>query len=216
MEHYAALRRLLQPLRACQYDYDAQRLRRTLAETVAADATLQLFHPVGTLTGPDAFYTNAYEPLAHAVPDLERRDTIVLAGPTAGGHDWVGCCGYYTGTFTRPWLDIPPTGHFVSLRFHEFYRVVDGQVVEAQLIWDVPEMMMQAGAWPMVPSLGREWHVPGPATEDGLAVRDRDPGTSAKAFNTVLDMCQHLGKYATEGVAGMRLEAFWHPRCSWY
>ncbi|GIT70283.1 MAG: hypothetical protein Ct9H300mP28_00970 [Pseudomonadota bacterium] len=32
----------------------------------------------------------------------------------------------------------------------------------------IPEVMMQAGAWPMAPSLGREWHVPGPATQDGV------------------------------------------------
>ena len=63
-------------------------------------------------------------------PDLERRDYIVMAGPDEFGNDWVGCGGYYTGTFTGPWLDIPPTGHQVSMRYHEFFRFVDGKVVE--------------------------------------------------------------------------------------
>ena len=33
---------------------------------------------------------------------------------------------------------------------------------------------MQAGVWPMGPSLGREWHIPGPATQDGVMTADRD------------------------------------------
>ncbi|MFC6642720.1 ester cyclase [Sulfitobacter profundi] len=76
--------------------------------------------------------------------------------------------GHYFGTFLSPWLDIPPTGHLTHMRFHEFYRFERGKVVESQAIWDIPEVMMQAGAWPMAPSLGREFCVPGPATQNGL------------------------------------------------
>ena len=47
------------------------------------------------------------------------------------------------------------------MRFHEFYRIEDGRIVEMQALWDIPEVMMQAGAWPMVPSLGREFCIPG-------------------------------------------------------
>ena len=106
-----------------------------------------------------------YAGLRAAVPDLERRDTIVMAGPTHRGDAWVGSCGYYTGAFTGPWLDIPPTGQQFSLRFHEFYRIEDGRVRELQGVWDIPEVMLAAGVWPMAPSLGREWHVPGPASQ---------------------------------------------------
>ncbi|WP_164135137.1 ester cyclase, partial [Serratia marcescens] len=69
------------------------------------------------------------------IPDLERRDYIVISGQ-AEKADWVGCAGYYTGTFRASWLDIPPTGHQVSMRFHEFYRIEDGLVDECQAIWD--------------------------------------------------------------------------------
>ncbi|MDJ0827464.1 MAG: ester cyclase [Rhodobacter sp.] len=44
-------------------------------------------------------------------------------------------------------------------------RIVGGKVVKIQALWDIPETM-QAGAWPMAPSLGRECHVPVPATHD--------------------------------------------------
>ena len=56
-----------------------------------------------------------------------------------------------------------------------FYRIEDGRIVEMQALWDIPEVMMQAGAWPMVPSLGREFCIPGPASGDGIVREARDP-----------------------------------------
>lgn len=215
-DHYAGIRAAFQPLRLAQYNFTAETVRAALRDLLSGDAKVQLGCPLDTMEGPDAMWEQAYAPLLDAIPDLERRDTIVMAGPTPEGADWLGCCGYYTGTFVNPWLDIPPTGHMVSMRFHEFYRIVNGRVVEVQAIWDIPELMMQANAWPMAPSLGREWHVPGPASEDGLMAGQRDPELSQCALDIVLEMCDHLGKFATEGVEGMRLDTFWHPRCSWY
>jgi hypothetical protein len=86
------------------------------------------------------------------------------------------------GTFVRPFLDIPPTGHLTHMRFHEFYRFVEGRVVEIQTLWDIPEVMMQAGAWPMAPSLGLEFCIPGPATNDGMVPGpwDEAPPTRAR------------------------------------
>ena len=56
------------------------------------------------------------------------------------------------GSFLAPWLDIPPTGHLIHMRFHEFYRLEEGKVTEMQAIWDIPEVMVQANAWPMAPA----------------------------------------------------------------
>ncbi len=135
-------------------------VREALAQTLVPDAVVHMCHPPfgGDLTAGGWFDT-CFAALFHALPDLERRDWIVLAGPDggAGGDDWVGCGGHYVGTFAAPFLDIPPTGQFAHMRFHEFYRLEAGRVVEVQAIWDIPELMMQAGgAWPLAPSLGRE------------------------------------------------------------
>jgi predicted ester cyclase len=207
---------ILARLRAAQYDFDLRKLSAVVNEIFAPDCLLQLAHPLGTLPDRDSLVESVYAPLQHAIPDLERRDTIVMAGQTAAGDDWVGCCGYYTGTLAAPWLDIPATGKFVSLRFHEFYRVVDGLIVEMQSLWDIPELMMQANAWPMTPSLGREWHVPGPATQDGIRSEASDAEHTQASFELVLGMCEALGNYASGGVEAMNLERYWHPRCSWY
>ena len=139
-----------------------------------------------------------------------------MSGRSRIGQDWVGCAGYYTGEFVRPWLDIPPTGHMVSMRFHEFFRMESGKAIEMQALWDIPEVMMQAGAWPMSPSLGREWHVPGPTTQDGLFIKSDDEEHSARSLQLVGDMLAALGNFAEHGVEAMRLDQYWHPRCSWY
>lgn len=208
---------LIAPLRAAMYDFDLDRVRAVLAALCAPDVVFNLAFPFETITGVDAYVDTVYAPLLAAIPDLERRDHIVMAGPTPEGHDWVGCGGYYTGTFRRPWLDIPATGHVAHMRFHEFYRFNGGRIVEMQALWDIPEVMMQAGAWPMAPSLGREWHVPGPATCDGLVPGPYDATEGAATCQHIIDMLNHMKRHPRQGGPEvMEMERFWHPRMTWY
>jgi predicted ester cyclase len=198
------------------YNYDPQQVRQAIKEIFAKDALVQLAYPFETLASPDALFTDVFSRLQRAIPDLERRDTIVMAGPTSHGDNWVGCCGYYTGSFEQPWLDIPPTGHQVAMRFHEFFRMEEGRIVEMQALWDIPELMMQANAWPMAPSLGREWQVPSPATQNGFVPDPWNREHAMASQQLVSDMCDGLGNYAQGGVDAMELDKYWHPRCSWY
>ncbi|KAA1189123.1 ester cyclase [Pseudohalioglobus sediminis] len=204
------------PLRDALYNFETDHVRNTLNALFRDDALIQLAYPFETLAGPGQLFDQAYAPLQRAIPDLERRDTIVMAGRTAHQQDWVGCCGYYTGSFQRPWLDIPPTGHQVAMRYHEFFRFEEQRIVEMQALWDIPEVMMQANAWPMSPSLGREWQVPSPAPQNGIVPGPWDAQHSAASLQLVSDMCEGLGRYASGGVEAMQLEKYWHPRCSWY
>ena len=216
IDQHTLNKQALVPLRRSLYNYHSDTVHAALRDVFHQQAKVQLAYPFEGLEGADGLYHAALEPLYKAIPDLERRDTIVMAGPTDQGGDWVGCCGYYTGSSTNSWLDIPATGHQVSMRFHEFYRMENLQVVEMQAVWDIPEVMMQAGAWPMAPSLGREWHVPGPATQNGLLDGPWDEDRSMASQKLVNDMCDCLGHYAKGGVEAMRLGDFWHHRCSWY
>jgi predicted ester cyclase len=214
---YTQAKALIAPLRSAMYDFEELTVRHCLSTVMQADATVHLCHPFGSLVGPEALYETAYRGLFSAIPDLERRDTIVIAGPDQDGAAWVGCGGYYTGSFERPWLYIPPTGHQVAMRFHEFYRLDAERVVEMQAIWDIPEVMMQAGAWPQAPSLGREWHVPAPATQDGIVPGPYDPNASSRSRQLVSDMLIALLRHPAQGGPElMELDRFWHPRMSWY
>ena len=178
------------------------------------EAPVRLAHPFGTLVGWAEFWARALGPLAMAWPDAERRVQIRIAGADEHGAQWVGCGGFYLGTFERPWLDIPPTHRVAHMRFHEFFRIEDGRVAEMQALWDIPEVMMQARAWPLAPSLGRDWHVPGPATGDGLGPHDGD-GAPARA--RVTEMLDYMKRHpAGGGPEVMEMERFWHPRMSWY
>lgn len=217
MDIHTRNKALIAPVRVAMYDFEEARVRAALEAVVMPDARVHMPHPLGDVTGPGALFDKIYAPLSKAIPDLERRDYIVMAGPTEHGDHWVGCGGYYTGTFVAPWLEIPPTGHQVHMRFHEFYRIADGEVVEIQALWDIPEVMMQADAWPMAPSLGREWHVPGPATLDGLVPGPFDPEKAAAGCDHIIAMLDHLKKHPSlGGPEVMEMEKFWHPRMNWY
>ena len=210
----AHLKSLIAPLRAAMAEFSEVGARAALGGVLAEDAKVRLSHPLGDMTGAE-LYDHAYAPLFEAMPDLERRDLIVVAGSDGDGGNWVGCMGHYMGTFAAPFLDIPPTGHLAHMRYHEFYRFERDMIIEMQAIWDLPELMMQAGAWPMVPSLGREFCVPSPMTQDGLS--EHDPKTSQASHDLVINMLTNLSRHPSEGGPEiMQADKFWHPRMNWY
>lgn len=142
--------------------------RMQMGSVFASDATFHMCAPFKDCHLPSDWFDTCVTSLVDAMQDLEWRDYIVISGEDADQNGWIGCTGYYCGTFVKPWLDIPATGHFAHVRFHEYYRMEGDAIVEAQIIWDIPELMMQANAWSLVQSLGREGLVPAPATSDGI------------------------------------------------
>lgn len=205
------LKALLRPYQTALATYETVSTTGAIAALFADTAEVKLCHPFGTALGPQALLA-ALAPLHAAMPDLERRDMIVLAGTSPEGQDWIGTCGNFMGTFTSPWLGIPPTGHLTHMRYHEFFRVEGGKVVEMQAIWDIPEVMMQAGVWPMVPQLGKYLCTPAPMTQDGLTAS----GDGSATMQHVLDMLTELCRHPKEPVEAMDLPRFWHPRFNWY
>jgi len=207
-------KQLIGKFRAALYDYAPSALKGQLREVFASDCDIHLAFPFEDLTGLDALFEQAYQPLLTAMPDLERRDFIVMAGQ-ANGQNWVGCAGFYTGVLERPWLDIPPTQHAVAMRYHEFFRLEEDRVVEMQALWDIPQVMMQANAWPMTPSLGVEWVIPGPATQDGIITAPYDQAKAEASVQLVLDMVGGLRR-SPQGIEAMEMERYWHPKMHWY
>jgi predicted ester cyclase len=214
---HTANKAALEPLRKAMADFDEKAVASVLTDLVDHKAPMRMPHPFGTLTGPEALFDTCYAPLLKAMPDLERRDWIVVAGKDDHGHDWVGCGGHYMGTFVRPFLDIPPTGHLAHMRFHEFYRFEDGKVAEIQALWDIPELMMQAGAWPMAPSLGLEFCIPGPATNDGIMPGPWNEAEAQASKDLIVDMLDHMKRHPSQGGPEvMEMRRYWHPKVNWY
>jgi len=207
------LKKDIAPLLKALSDFSEQSVRAELHHVMDENAHGRYCHPFGDCIGPDELYDAIYTPLLTAMPDLERRDMIVLAGQTPEGQDWVGTMGNYVGTFTMPILEIPPTGHLAHMRYHEFYRLEGGKIVEVQAIWDIPELMMQANAWPMAPQLGKFLMTPAPMTQDGLTATGDGSSTMRHVIDMLTDLCKHP---ANPDPKVMRLDQYWHPKNNWY
>jgi predicted ester cyclase len=198
------------------YDCHLDDLKTQIEDIFSPNCKICLPYPFEYLKGSSELYELAYKPLLYAAHDLERRDFIRMAGE-CDDTVWVGCAGHYIGVFTHPWLDIPPTGRPSAMRYHEFFRIEGDHVVEMQAVWDIPELMMQAHVWPMTPSLGVEWLVPGPATQDGIVTSNYDQESSDRSLKLVKEMLIAMGRHPQQGSAEvMELDRYWHPKMLWY
>ena len=211
------LKEMIKPLRLSMYDFAEKEVRKQLDEIFHEEVIIHLCHPFGDMKGPSEFYDKSLKLLFNSMPDFERRDYIVVSGKTEKNLEWVGCGGLYNGTFIKPFLDIPPTGHIAHMRFHEFYRFQEGKIIEVQALWDIPELMMQSNSWPMAPTLGREWCIPGPATMDGISDNSYDTEKSSSSVQIVIKMLEAMKKHPSQGGPElMEMDFYWHPKMNWY
>ncbi|MGB0983860.1 MAG: hypothetical protein ACPG19_07450 [Saprospiraceae bacterium] len=101
------------------------------------------------------------------------------------------------------------------MRYHEFFKLENGKIVEMQALWDIPQVMMQANAWSMSPSLAVEWIVPSLATNDGIITTPYNETQGNASIQLVMDMLKGLERN-NEGVEAMGLDKYWHPKFNWY
>jgi len=177
--------------------------------------------PLDELQGLDAVAETVWRPLMAALPDLERRDDIVVGGRFEG-REYVATVGHYCGTFTRDWLGIPATGRALFLRYGEVHRIENGRVAQSNCLWDILDAMRQSGHWPLPPSLGMEGRWAGPFTADGQVFTPGDPARSAANLAQTLAMQRTLGDHdddetnTREGLLAMPQREHWHPKMMWY
>ncbi|MEM1376390.1 MAG: ester cyclase [Pseudomonadota bacterium] len=178
-------------------------------------------HPINDVHGTDEVYERVFAPLHHAFEDLERRDLIFMRG-TYEGRDYIGTMGHYCANFRNEWLTIPSTGRPIWLRYGEIYEIKDGKIVQANMLWDVLDIMRQAGFWPIAPSLGTEGAWLGPITGDGLRFEAAPLDESAASLAQTLAMHQTLGDYndhlmaGRDGLLNMPQNEHWHENMMWY
>jgi predicted ester cyclase len=196
-------------------------LARHLGGLYRPDAEWRGAHPLNEMSGLEAIETRVWAPLLRSFPDLERRDLIVVAGRYED-RDYVATLGHYCGTFREDWLTIPATGRPIYIRYGEVHEIREGLIVQSSCLWDILDVIRQAGFRPLAPSLGTEGMWPGPITADGLVFRETDPQQSAASLRQTLAMHQTLGAYndqssqGREGLLGMPQKEHWHPRMMWY
>ena len=191
-------------------------VRAALTAIVAEDARFHVYHPVNDAIGRDAVAAMLWQPLARALPDMERRDDILMAGRFAEA-DWVAATGHYAGTFAAPLFGIPPTGGLALLRYGEVYRIADGRIAEAYIHLDFVDLMRQAGVNPLPRSRGAEGIAPAPLGHDGLLLDAADPTGSPASLSLVEAMIfGGLRRFDGQSLESMGMERYWTPTMGWY
>lgn len=182
---------------------------------------LRASHPMNESHGIESLETTLWLPLMRTFPDLERRDQIVMGG-SYEGREYVAMMGHYCGTFRHDWLGIPATGRPVYIRYGEVHQVHEGKIVQSNCLWDVLDVIRQAGFWPLAPSLGTEGMWAGPFTADGLIFTKQKDDQSQDSIAQTLAMHATLGAYddlkneGRDGLLTMPQKDHWHPKMMWY
>ena len=194
---------------------------RSVAEVYHPEARVFCVHPFNEVQGHEAIAA-IWTQLRSAFPDLERRSLLHLAGinlpdprvstPRAG--QLVACMGTFQGRFLSDFCDIPATGQTAALRFCEAHEMIDGKIATSYLMFDLADLMQQAGVWPFVTSLGAESQWRGPAPADGVRLTECKSGTAA--MDVVLAMHAALGRFDGRSLASMPHAEYWHPDFMWY
>ena len=196
-------------------------LNKNLNDLFSSDAHWRGSHPLNDLHGPNAIAENAWLPLLNSFPDLERRDLIFIGGRYED-RDYIATVGHYCGTFKQDWLTIPATGKPIYIRYGEVHQVEDGKIVQSNCLWDILDVIRQAGFWPMPPSTGTEGRWAGPNTGLGIQLTPGDTELSVSNLVQTLAMQKSLGDnngpehFTREGLINMDQKNYWHPKMMWY
>ncbi|MGB1234664.1 MAG: ester cyclase [Planktomarina sp.] len=182
----------------------------------ADDAVADVAWPVNQLVGGHAILDSLVSPLRDAFTGLHRRDILFIGGTNnrAEHGNWVSCITHYVGNFQKSLFGLKPSNKLVFFRSGEFYRIIDGQIAEAKIIFDLPDLMHQSGCLPL-PSLGTEITFPAPATQDGLS----PTGDGSDALNLVERMLGDLHVFDPETGTSARqtgTDGAWADDMMWY
>ena len=97
----------------------------------------------GTKTGLREFQDNWQRPFQAAFTD---KVCIDEARITQG--EWCAAFGRQEANHTGEFMGISPTGKRVEIRYMDFWKVVDGKIVDNWVMVDFPHVMQQLGVDP--------------------------------------------------------------------
>lgn len=180
--------------------------------------------PINRLHGVDDFISGFWLPLLQSFPDLKRRTHLFFGGKSNGridglmdGEMWVCGTGLFDATFTQDYLTIPATGIEAHIRWGEFCRMQQGEIVETYFLLDLIDLMQQAGFQVLPPSRGADGLYPSPTAEDGILLNAQNEQTSQYSL-------EHIRKFIFDGLnnfdqselESMAMADFFHPEVKWY
>ena len=97
----------------------------------------------GTKNGLHEFQDNWQRPFQAAFSDKVCTDEARIAEG-----EWMAAFGAQQATHSGEFMGIAPTGKRVEIRYMDFWKVVDGKVVDNWVMVDFPHVMRQLGVDP--------------------------------------------------------------------
>ena len=100
-----------------------------IAEYLTDDVQWHVSAPINNLHSKQQMIEKFWQPLASALPDIERKPFINIESEYNGA-TWVASTGYFIGTFTRDLFDIPATNRPLYLRYTELVKLEDNKIAK--------------------------------------------------------------------------------------
>lgn len=166
-----------------------------IAPFMADDLDWRGMHPFHEQTGPEAVARVFWDPLKTALPRMQRRPDIFIAGRNKMddfASTWVVEMGHMMGKWTRPWLGIPTSGTLAFLRYAEFHKVESGKITQSAFFCDILHMLRQAGHTAIPLQTGQFMIAPGPRGGGGLLYDAQDPAQGTETLYWIDRMCDNI------------------------
>lgn len=203
---------------------DAEDLNSETRHFTGEECTWYGHDPIDQMVGADAFISEYWRPLLRSFPDLQRQTHVFCGGASSGtidgtkdGHAWVGGTGLFHATFANDYLSIPAHQEKVSIRWGEFCRIENKQIVESYFLLDLVDLMQQAGYYVLPPSRGADGIYPPPIANDGILLDAQDEGISSRTLQYIRRFCfEALNSYDQSNLKSMGIADYFHPDVKWY
>ena len=180
--------------------------------------------PVGRQTGPESYADVFWGPLRAAIPDLNRRTHIFMAGQSSAhedgigdGADWVAGTGYLEGTATSEFLGIPAHDTPLRIRWAEFLKIENGKITELQILLDFVDWFEQIGR-PVLPKpKGIAGVYPAPTAYDGVLLDPSDAGETNHTLTFGREfLFGGLNAFDETALESMGMARYFDPNVKWY
>ncbi len=216
LDHYTAIDRAT-----------PQTIESVIATRTSPDWHWRGMHPFYEQHGAPSVAATFWQPFVTSMSRLQRRQDIFFANENslAGKPGvWVVSMGHLMGLFDKPLLSIPATRKISMLRYAEFNRVLNGQIVETALFCDLIHLMHQAGMRPLPPQTGAHLVQPGPLTHDGLLFEAQDPQAGIDTLDLINRMIGDISANSNskensaprDATPQQELARCWHDDMLWW
>ena len=111
------------------------KLEANLDKSFSKDIKVNCFHPLNEFSGLQDFKDKFWIPIFEALPDIERREQVVIGGAFRDKIQ-VGSISILSGTFKKPLFGIKPINKMVNLKCCEVHELKNNKIVESHILID--------------------------------------------------------------------------------